>query len=69
MESREGDETQEQEMKAASDDRMRANVNSNIKTEMETWRRSKGENRSAGGVKASGRKRVRKAAVPWCSPV
>lgn len=46
METREGeDETQQQEMKAASDDRMRAEVNSNIKTEMATWKRSKSTNR------------------------
>lgn len=45
MESGEGeDETQQQEMKAASDDRMRAEVNSNIKTEMATWKRSKSTN-------------------------
>lgn len=77
MESGEGeDETQQQEMKAASDDRMRAEVNSNIKTEMATWKGVKArtgglgrENRSTGDRKASGRKCVRKATILWCQPV
>lgn len=52
---------------------MRAEVNSNIKTEMATWKRSKStngglgrENRSTGVRKASGRKCVRKATILWC---
>lgn len=49
-EGREGeDETQEQEMKDASEDRMRAKPNSNIMTEMETWKRVK---ERAGGTGA-----------------
>lgn len=41
-EGREGeDETQEQEMKDASEDRMRAKPNGNRKTATETWKRVK----------------------------